>query len=267
MIHENDIVSSYFATLKSIPQLSHEDMMLQFQKLELHDEDYASVRRRLIESNLRLVISIAKHYKRHNIPLEDLIQEGNIGLMKAVERFDWQRGFRFSTYATWWIKQSIGQHILKKKRLIRLPAHAVNVQRRLIRASEEYRQTMGCEPSPEELSEIIGVSLMIVKATMHAGKQVMSLQEPISTRTHGHEDAGELLGDRVIDTTLENNPFSAVSDNQIRDIARDVLKRLPQKEAAVLRLRFGLGEDTANSDAFPITNSEYVAVASGVGLT
>lgn len=268
MIHERDTVSSYFNALKTIPQLSHEDMMIQFQKLELNDADHAKVRQRLIEANLRLVISIAKHYRRHNIPLEDLIQEGNIGLMKAVERFDWHRGFRFSTYATWWIKQAIGQHILKKKRLIRLPAHAISVQRRLIRATEEYRQTMGCEPTHEELSELIGVSMTIVKATIHASRQVASLQEPVSTRNRGSMDAaGELIGDRVIDETLENNPFDAAADEQIRTIARNVLRSLPPKEATVLRLRFGLDEDTTNSDAFPITGTEYVAVASGVGLT
>lgn len=243
MINDHDTVALYFTALKSIPQLSHEDMMLEFQRLELNDAERDNVRRRLIECNLRLVISIAKNYKRHNIPLEDLIQEGNIGLMKAVERFDWHRGFRFSTYATWWIKQSIGQYILKRKRMIRLPAHAVNVQRRLVRATEEYRQSMGCEPTPEELSEIIGVSLMIVNATMHAGKHIVSLQEPVSSRARSQEDTSELLGDRVADTTHENNPFNAVADSQIRDIARDVLKRLPSKEATVLRLRFGIGED------------------------
>ena len=144
-------IASYLGSINRIPMLKHPDLVELFKQYETgvtRDDDgdvinssptAERIRKRLIEANLRLVVSIAKCYKGHNIPLEDLIQEGNIGLIRAVEKFKWELGFKFSTYATLWIKQSIGQYILKKKRVIRLPAHAVGVQRRMIQAANAYK--------------------------------------------------------------------------------------------------------------------------------
>ena len=152
---DDGALKSYLGALNRHPQLPHAEMMSLFQRLEGGE---SSAKNRLVEANLRLVVSIAKQYRGHNIPLEDLVQEGNIGLMKSIERFDYRKGFRFSTYATWWIKQAIGQHVLKRKRMIRLPAHAAGVQRKLVSAAEEYRKEFGVEPSQEELAELTGAS-------------------------------------------------------------------------------------------------------------
>jgi RNA polymerase primary sigma factor len=149
----NTAISNYLSSLQSYPQLDHEELIKLFQDYEKGGNVSEAARKKLTESNLRLVVYVAKKQKGHNLPLEDLIQEGNLGLLKAIERFDWKKGFRFSTYATWWIKQAISQHILKRKKIIRLPAHAASVQKKLIQASIAFKEEMGCEPTPEELQK------------------------------------------------------------------------------------------------------------------
>lgn len=258
---EHNVVASYLDALTRYPQLKHPEVVELFQQYETGGSPADKARKKLIECNLRLVVSIAKQYKGHNIPIEDLIQEGNIGLMKAIERFDWKKGFRFSTYATWWIKQAIGQHVLKRKRMIRLPAHAATVQRKLLQAADEYRESMGCEPTTEELMTIIGASETVVKATMHSGRSVVSLQQPVS----GFD--GDTVEDRVEDERAGCDPFENVAEKQLLDITKNVLNALSPKEAAILRLRFGLVEDPADSDAYPITEEEMQAVMHGKGLT
>ncbi|NBT35358.1 MAG: sigma-70 family RNA polymerase sigma factor [Betaproteobacteria bacterium] len=252
-----DALASYMGALGTRPNLPHAEVVELFKRLEEGD---AKARSKLVESNLRLVVSIAKAYKGHNIPLEDLIQEGNLGLMKSVERFDWKRGFRFSTYATWWIRQAIGQHILKRKRMIRLPAHAVGAQKRMIDAAEEYRREFGTEPSPEELAELTGTSHVVAKATAHSGRDVISLQTPVGDPS----GEGDELGDRIPDEAT--SPFDSIASQELMVVARQVLSTLSQKEVVVLRLRFGLVEDPADSDNFPITQEELEAVSRGEGL-
>lgn len=270
----HNIVSSYLTALHLYPQLKHPEVVDLFQKYvagRTLDEsgdvttmtpEAAKIRKKLIECNLRLVVSITKQYKGHNIPIEDLIQEGNLGLMKAIDRFKWEKGFRFSTYATWWIKQAIGQHVLKRKRMIRLPAHAATVQRKLLQAAEEYRETMGCEPTTEELRVIIGASDTVVKATMHSGRGTISLQQPLSS-----SGDGDTIEDKVEDERPGCDPFENVAEKQLLEITHDVLSTLSHKEAAILRLRFGLCEDSTNSTDYPITEAEAQAVMAGKGLT
>jgi RNA polymerase primary sigma factor len=271
---ERNAVSAYLDALHRFPQLKYPEMVEMFQRYDagcVRDADNevidrsleaSQIRKKLTECNLRLVVSIAKQYKGHNVPIEDLIQEGNIGLMKAIDRFKWEKGFRFSTYATWWIKQAIGQHVLKRKRMIRLPAHAVTVQRKMLQAAEEYREGQGCEPTTEELMELIGASETVVRATIHSGRGTISLQQPLSS-----SGEGDTIEDKVEDDRPGCNPFDNVAEKQLLEITKAVLCSLSPKEAAILRLRFGLVEDATNSQAYPITEEESRQVLSGKGLT
>ena len=269
-----NIVNSYLTSLQRFPQLNKEQATELFQayqkgcKRDSEGEviertiEASKIRKKLTECNLRLVVSIAKQYKGHNLPIEDLIQEGNIGLMKAVDRFKWEKGFMFSTYATWWIKQAIGQHVLKRKRMIRLPAHAATVQRKMLMAREEFVETQGHEPTDEELMGIVGASETVAKATMHSGRAMISLQQPINT-----SGDGDTIEDKVEDERPGSDPFDNVAQKQLLLITKEVLKGLSNKEAAILRLRFGLVDDNVTATQYPITEEEARMVMSGKGLT
>lgn len=271
---ETNTVSEYLNALQRFPQLKHPEAVELFKSYNAGCERDAEgevvsrtpeamkIRKKLTECNLRLVVSIAKQYKGHNIPIEDLIQEGNIGLMKAVDRFKHEKGFRFSTYATWWIKQAIGQHVLKRKRIIRLPAHAATVQRKMLQAREEFIEKQGHEPTDGELQDLVGASETVVKATMHSGRGTISLQQPLSS-----SGDGDTIEDKVEDERPGCDPFENVAEKQLLEITQEVLGALSPKEAAILRLRFGLVEDSSDSSEYPITEEEARAVMEGKGLT
>lgn len=261
---EHSTMSSYLDALKNHPQLKHPEMVELFKEYEKGGEGAKAARKKLIESNLRLVISIAKQYKNYNVPIEDLIQEGNIGLMKSIERFDWRRGFRFSTYSTWWIKQAIGQYVLKKKRTIRLPAHAATIQRKMLQAAERFREeNEGCEPTMEELTGLVGASQTVVKATIHSGRGTVSLNQSFSGEA-GQE--GNTLENKIQDEGPGADPFNNVAEKELIEIVRGVLNELSPKEAAILRLRFGLIEDNTDSNSYPITEAEARDVMHGKGM-
>lgn len=269
-----DVTSMYLESLRLYPQLDHQTMMGLFKEYNegiVRDVDgnitetssrSAQIKKKLAEANLRLVVSIAKDYNGHKMEFIDLIQEGNIGLMKAIDRFKHEKGYRFSTYATWWIRQAIDQHVIKRKRTVRLPAHAIAIQRKMMQATEAFKAEMGCDPTPEELEQIVGASKTVMKATIHSGRGTVSLQQPTSS-----SGEGDTLGDRVEDTSPGCDPFDNVSEKQLLEITESVIMSLSDKEASIIRLRFSLTEDPTDSAGFPITEDEVLGLGQGIGLT
>jgi RNA polymerase sigma factor (sigma-70 family) len=205
------------------------------QLLEADLEAAESARRTFIQSNLRLVVSIAKRYQGTGMTLLDLIQEGNLGLMRAVEKFDHRKGFKFSTYATWWIRQSIGRGIADKGRTIRLPSHLVDTMAVLSKASAAMLKQLGREPTPAELAEETGLPVDRVEVALHAAPDLVSLSVSI-----GDDDAE--LGDLVADDAAEA-PFDAAARSLARDDLQDLLEYLNPREREILSLRFGLTGD------------------------
>jgi RNA polymerase primary sigma factor len=202
-------------------------------ELNAHIRDAAGARDHLIKANTRLVVSIAKKYMGRGVPFLDLIQEGNLGLMKAVEKFDYHRGYRFSTYATWWIRQTITRAIADQGRTIRVPVHMSDRIRRLYKTAHQLEQAMGRKPTPEEIADVMELDPRKVQWMMRVSWRPLSLETPVG------EDEDSELGAFVEDDTTPT-PTQSAYQNLLRDKIEEVLSTLSPREARILRLRFGL---------------------------
>jgi len=232
-----DHVRMYLKEIGKVPLLTAEEEIELAKRLEKGD---AEAKRRLAEANLRLVVSIAKRYVGRGMLFLDLIQEGNLGLIKAVEKFDHRRGFKFSTYATWWIRQAITRAIADQARTIRIPVHMVETINKLIRVSRQLLQELGREPQPEEIAKEMNMSVEKVREIMKISQEPVSLETPIGEEEDSH------LGDFIPDDEAPA-PAEAAAFTLLKEQLIDVLDTLTPREETVLRLRFGLDDGRART--------------------
>ena len=232
-----DPVRMYLKEIGKVPLLSAEEEIELAKKMEQGDEN---AKKRLAEANLRLVVSIAKRYVGRGMLFLDLIQEGNLGLIKAVEKFDYRKGYKFSTYATWWIRQAITRAIADQARTIRIPVHMVETINKLIRVSRQLLQELGREPTPEEIAEEMDMPVDRVREILKISQEPVSLETPIGEEEDSH------LGDFIQDDNVPV-PADAAAFTLLKEQLIEVLGTLTEREQKVLRLRFGLDDGRART--------------------
>lgn len=233
----DDPVRMYLKEIGRVPLLSADEEIALAKRMESGDE---AAQKELAEANLRLVVSIAKRYVGRGMLFLDLIQEGNLGLIKAVEKFDYNKGYKFSTYATWWIRQAITRAIADQARTIRIPVHMVETINKLIRVSRQLLQQLGREPSPEEIAAAMEISVERVREIMKIAQEPVSLETPIGEEEDSH------LGDFIEDQDAPA-PAEAASFMLLKEQLEEVLDTLTEREERVLRLRFGLDDGRART--------------------
>ena len=227
-----DPVRMYLKEIGKVPLLSAEEEIELAKRMALGDDE---ARKRLAEANLRLVVSIAKRYVGRGMLFLDLIQEGNLGLIKAVEKFDYKKGYKFSTYATWWIRQAITRAIADQARTIRIPVHMVETINKLIRVSRQLLQELGREPTPEEIAQEMNMSVDRVRDILKISQEPVSLETPIGEEEDSH------LGDFIQDDNVPV-PAEAAAFTLLKEQLGEVLGTLTDREQKVLKLRFGLDD-------------------------
>ena len=232
-----DPVRMYLKEIGKVPLLSADEEVELAKRMSEGDED---AKKRLAEANLRLVVSIAKRYVGRGMLFLDLIQEGNLGLIKAVEKFDYSKGFKFSTYATWWIRQAITRAIADQARTIRIPVHMVETINKLIRVSRQLLQELGREPMPEEIAEELDMPVERVREILKISQEPVSLETPIGEEEDSH------LGDFIQDDNVPV-PAEAAAATLLKEQLDEVLDTLTEREQKVLRLRFGMNDGRART--------------------
>ena len=236
-ISVEDPVRMYLKEIGKVPLLTAEEEVELAKRMEAGDE-YA--KQKLCEANLRLVVSIAKKYMGRGMLFLDLIQEGNLGLIKAVDKFDYRKGYKFSTYATWWIRQAITRSIADQARTIRIPVHMVETINKLIRVSRQMLQEQGREPTPDEIAAEMGITTEKVREIMKIAQEPVSLETPIGEEEDSH------LGDFIPDEDAPA-PADAAAFTMLKEQLVDVLSTLTDREQKVLKLRYGLGDGRART--------------------
>ena len=233
----DDHVRMYLKEIGKVPLLTAEEEIELAKRMEAGDDE---AKKKLCESNLRLVVSIAKKYVGRGMLFLDLIQEGNLGLIKAVDKFDWRKGFKFSTYATWWIRQAITRSIADQARTIRIPVHMVETINKLMRIQRQLIQELGRDPTPAEIAEVMEVSEYKVREILKIAQEPVSLETPIGEEEDSH--LGDFIPDEEVPAPAEATAFSMLKEQLV-----EVLDTLTEREQKVLKLRFGLEDGRART--------------------
>lgn len=245
----------YFQDVGKHSLLSREEEVSLAKAIEAGDQ---TARTKMINSNLRLAISIAKNFRDKGCPFEDLVQESNLGLIRAVDRFDWRRGFKFSTYAVWWIRQAVQSHVAGQSGAIKMPTSARALMYKAYKFTEEYQEQFKCDPSSEEVAEAVGVPVQTLKAIRKSGAPQLSLDQPVSSTDSGSRTFAELVGG------VDNrDPGDNLDKVTLRNALIEALAKLSSREEKIIRLRFGLSEEDTDSQNFPITKKNYMSLQEG----